>query len=199
MTKNDLEPISPVEAKDMYLEARKQEVSKSTLDGYHYRLKHFIRWCEDVERIDNMNDLSGRDLQRYKTWRRDDGDLKPISLEGQLDALRIFIRWCGSIDAVDPDLHEKFEALMPKLDKSDEQSESLLEIDQAEALLEYQRKFEHASRPHAIMEILWHTGIRLGALHSLDLDDYDEEHERLALRHRPESDTPSRTGKKGSG
>ncbi|WP_049893247.1 tyrosine-type recombinase/integrase [Natronococcus jeotgali] len=197
MTKNDLEPISPAEAKNMYLDARKQEVSQSTLDGYHYRLKHFIRWCEEVERIDNMNDLSGRDLQRYKTWRRDDGDLKPISLEGQLDALRIFIRWCGSIDAVEPDLHEKFEALMPKLEKTDEQSETILEVDQAEALLEYQRKFEHASRPHIIIEILWHTGIRLGALHSLDLDDYDEEHERLALRHRPESETPLKNGKEG--
>lgn len=100
-----------------------------------------------------MSDLSGRDLQRFKTWRRDD-DLKPISLEGQLDALRIFIRWCGSIDAVDPDLHEEFEALMPSLDKTDEQSETILDTEQAETLLAYQRKFEYASRSHVIGEIL---------------------------------------------
>ncbi|WP_158055326.1 tyrosine-type recombinase/integrase [Halorussus halophilus] len=197
MTKEQLEPISPAEAKEMYLDARKREVSKSTLDGYHYRLKHFIRWCEQVEGIENMNNLSGRDLQRFKTWRRDDGDLKPISLEGQLDALRIFIRWCGSIDAVEPNLHEKFEALMPKLDKTDEQSESILDTEQAEALLEYQRKFEHASRPHVIIELLWHTGIRLGALHALDVDDYDEEAERISLRHRPETGTPLKNGKEG--
>jgi integrase len=144
-----------------------------------------------------MNTLSGRDLQRYKTWRRDDGDLKPISLEGQLDALRIFIRWCGSIDAVEQDLHEKFEALMPKLDNTDEQAESILETEQAEALIEYQRKFEYASRPHVIVEILWHTGIRLGTLHALDIDDYDEENERLIIRHRPESGTPLKNGKEG--
>lgn len=196
MTK-ELEPISPVEAKEMYLNARKQEVSQSTLDGYNYRLKHFIRWCEKVESIENMNDLSGRDLQRYKTWRWDDGDLKPISLEGQLDALRIFIRWCGSIDAVEPDLHEKFEALMPQLDKNDEQSDTILEVEQAESLLKYQRKFEYASRSHVIVEILWHTGIRLGALHALDVDDYDEEHERLEIYHRPESGTPLKNGQEG--
>lgn len=55
-----LEPITPAEAKQMYLDARKHEVSESTIDGYHYRLKHFIRWCEDVEDINNMNDLGGR-------------------------------------------------------------------------------------------------------------------------------------------
>lgn len=197
MTKNELEPISPVEAKEMYLDARKQEVSQSTLDGYHYRLKHFIRWCKEVEGIENMNTLSGRDLQRYKTWRRDDGDLKPISLEGQLDALRIFIRWCGSIDAVEQNLHEKFEALMPKLSKTDEQSEAILDGEEAETLLEYQRRFEYACRAHVITEILWHTGVRLGALHSLDVEDFDEEHERLEFTHRPDEETPLKNGQEG--
>jgi len=194
----ELEPISPAAAKEMYLEARKNEVSKSTLDGYHYRLKHFIRWCENVEGIDNMNELSGRDLQRFKTWRRDDGDLKPITLSGQLDALKIFIRWCGSIDAVEKDLYEKFEALIPDLKKSDEQSETILDADAAEALLEYQRKFEWASRAHVIIELLWHTGIRLGSLHALDVSDYEAEGERIKIRHRPDTDTPLKNGEEGA-
>ncbi|WP_336035168.1 tyrosine-type recombinase/integrase [Halobacterium yunchengense] len=181
----------------MYLEARKNEVSESTLSGYHYRLKHFIRWCQDVEGLDNLNDLSGRDLQRFKTWRRDDGGLKPITLQGQLDALRIFIRWCGSIDAVEQDLHEKFDALMPELKKTDEQSESILRSDAAGELLEYQRKFEWASRAHVIMELLWHTGIRLGTLHSLDVDDYDPDGERVELHHRPDTGTPLKNGREG--
>jgi hypothetical protein len=49
MTTDELHPIPPAEAKEMYLDARKNEVSQSTLDGYHYRLKHFIRWCDEVE------------------------------------------------------------------------------------------------------------------------------------------------------
>ncbi len=193
----EIEPISPAAAKEMYLEARKNEVSESTLSGYHYRLKHFIRWCQDVEGLDNLNDLSGRDLQRFKTWRRDDGGLKPITLQGQLDALRIFIRWCGSIDAVEQDLHEKFDALMPELKKTDEQSESILRSDAAGELLEYQRKFEWASRAHVIMELLWHTGIRLGTLHSLDVDDYDPDGERVELHHRPDTGTPLKNGREG--
>lgn len=197
MTNQELEPITPDEAKEMYLEARKNEVSQSTLDGYHYRLKHFIRWCESVEDIGNMNQMTGRLLQKFKTWRRDDGDLKPITLEGQLDALRVFIRWCESIDAVEQDLSEKFEALMPQLKKTDEQSEAILDGEEAEALLEYQRKFEYASRAHVIIEILWHSGMRLGALHSLDVDDYDAEEERLEVYHRPNSETPLKNGDEG--
>jgi site-specific recombinase XerD len=193
----ELEPISPAEAKKMYLDTRKREVSQSTLDGYHYRLKHFIRWCEEVEGIENMNTLSGRDLQRFKTWRRDDGGLKPVTMESNLDTLRLFIRWCESIDAVTQDLHEKIEALMPTLDKSDEQSESILTTEEAEELIEHQRRFEYASRPHLIMEILWHTGIRLGALRALDVDDFDGEDERLNVCHRPDTETRLKNGSEG--
>jgi site-specific recombinase XerD len=197
MTDEALEPITPAEAKEMYLDARKGEVSQSTLDGYHYRLKHFVRWCDDVEGIDNLNDLSGRDLQRFKTWRRDDGDLKAITLEGNLDALRVFLRWCGTIDAVNSDLHEKLSVLLPSLDKEEEQSSAMLEPSDAKAVLSYLRKFQWASRTHVILEVLWHTGIRLGTLHALDLSDYDGDDERLEIVHRPESDTPLKNGDEG--
>jgi integrase len=190
-----LEPISPAEAKEMYLDARKHEVSQSTLDGYHYRLKHFIRWCDEVAGIDNMNDLTGRKLQKFKTWRRDDGDLKPVTLEGNLDALRVFIRWCESIDAVPVGLHEKI--VMPVLKKEDEQAETILESDEAGELLDYLHRFEYATRPHLILEILWITGMRLGTLRALDVCDYNSEEERLRLRHRPDTGTPLKNGKEG--
>ncbi|WP_188786763.1 site-specific integrase, partial [Halobellus salinus] len=77
---DDLEPIEPAEAKEMYLEQRKQEVSDATIQAHHYRLNQFVRWCTEVEGLDNLNTLSGRDLQRFKVWRRDDGDLNNVTL-----------------------------------------------------------------------------------------------------------------------
>jgi len=195
MSQTELEPISPAEAKEMYLNARKGEVSESTLSGYHYRLKHFIRWSKDVEDLDNMNDLSGRKLQKFRAWRRDDGDLKPITLQGQLDALRIFVRWCESIDGVEQGLHEKI--TMPVLSKSDEQREETLHTEEAEKVLDYLRRFEYASRAHIILELLWHTGMRLGALRSLDLEDYDSDNQHLTLCHRPKQETPLKNGPEG--
>lgn len=138
--------------KKIHLDTRKHEVSQSTLDGYHYRLKHFIRWCEP-EGIDNTNDLSGRDLYRFKTWHRDDGDLTPLSLGSQLDTLRMFIRWCESIDAVEEKLHKITDTPIPTLIKSPLALRGLL------SGLGFATSFRHRSRrlqqAHRSLDRLW--------------------------------------------
>lgn len=85
---DQLEPIRPLEAKEMYLRERRTDASDATIKAHDYRLGHFIRWC-DIEEIDDLNELSGRDLHRYKLWRQDDGDLNQVSLKTQMDTLRV--------------------------------------------------------------------------------------------------------------
>ena len=191
---HDLEPLPPEQAKEMYEQERKGEVSERTLQAHHYRLVHFMRWC-DQECIDNMNDLTGRKLHEYRLWRKDDGDLNAVSLRTQLETLRVFIRFCETIDAVPAELHDKI--LLPTLSNGDEQREEILRTEQAEAVLDYLRRFEYASRAHVVLELLWHTGIRLGALHALDLDDYHRDEERLEVRHRPDAGTALKNGSEG--
>lgn len=192
--KHDLEPLSPERAKDMYHDEREREVSERTLQAHHYRLVHFIRWC-DQEDIDNMNDLSGRKLHEYRLWRKNDGDLNPVSLRTQLETLRVFIRFCETIDAVPSGLHEKI--LLPTLSNDDEQREEILRSEQAKGVLEYLRQFEYASRTHVVLELLWHTGIRLGSLLALDVNDYDPDEQRLELHHRPETGTSLKNSGEG--
>jgi len=187
MSKDNLEPIEPADAKEMYLKQREKEVSNSTIQAHHYRLKHFVRWCTDVENIENLNALSGRDLQRYKMWRRDDGDLNNVTLVTQLSTIRVFIRWCEQIDAVATGTHEKI--LMPSLAKNEDRRTAMLAPEDADQLIEYLRQFEFATRTHALIELLWLTGMRIGAAHSIDLDDYDREEQYIELRHRPEYGT----------
>lgn len=184
---DELEPIEAAEAKQMYLEQRKEEVSESTLQAHHYRLKHFVRWCEEVVKIQNLNSLSGRDLQKYKMWRREDGNLNNVTLQTQLSTIRVFIRWCERVDAVEEGVHEKI--LFPKLGKTEDRRDVKLDAENGDRLLEYLRHLETATRTHALIEVLWHTGIRLGAVHSLDLNDYDPEEMYLELHHRPETAT----------
>lgn len=191
---HNLEPLSPEQAKEMYEQEREGEVSERTLQAHHYRLVHFLRWCEQ-EGIDNLNDLTGRKLHEYRLWRKDDGDLNAVSLRTQLETLRVFIKFCETIDAVQQDLHDKI--LLPTLSNEDEQREEILRSEQAENVLDYLRRFEYASRGHTVLELLWHTGIRLGSLHALDLEDYDPEAERLRVRHRPGTETSLKNGGEG--
>ncbi|MFB6140802.1 MAG: tyrosine-type recombinase/integrase [Halosimplex sp.] len=191
MPKETLEPLSPAKAKEMFIAEREGQVAERTVQADHYRLKHFIRWCENND-IDNMNDITGRKLHEYRLWRRDDGDLNKVSLRTQLKSLRVFIRWCESINAVVEGLHEKI--LLPTPSKQEEQREETLRSGQAEEVLEYLRNFEYASRSHALLELIWHTGIRIGALQALDLNDYDGEAERLQLCHRPDTGTALKNG-----
>lgn len=184
---DDLEPIEPAEAKEMYLEQRKQEVSEATIQAHNYRLKHFVRWCTEVEGLDNLNSLSGRDLQRFKVWRRDDGDLNNVTLVTQLSTLRVFIKWCERVDAVEDDLHDKI--LFPSLSKHEDQRDAMLDPEDAKGLIQYLRKFELGTRRHALIEVLWHTGMRIGAAHGLDLEDYDPGEQSLEIRHRPDEGT----------
>lgn len=186
MTDNNLEPLAPTEAKDMFLADRRGQVADRTVQADDYRLRHFIRWTQ-VSDIENLNTLSGRDLHKFRLWRKEDGDLTKISLRTQLKTLRVFIRWCESINAVPEGLHEKI--LLPNPSADEERREETLRADQADDVLAYLRRFEYASRAHTLIELLWHTGLRIGAVHSLDLDDFDPQEARLDLHHRPKTGT----------
>jgi len=191
----ELEPIGPAEAKEMYLEQRKQEVSESTIQAHHYRLKQFIRWCEQVEEITNLNEITGRDLQRYNLWRREDDDLDNVTMVTQLSTLRVFIRWCENIDAVASGTHEKI--LLPSLSKNEDRRTTMLDAEAASQLIEYLRQFDFSTRTHALVELLWHTGMRIGAAQGLDVKDYDPKEQYVELHHGSNSGT--RLKNKGEG
>ncbi len=182
-----LEPIDPESALDLYLTDREHETSQATIYSHRSRLGHFLRWCEQ-QGITNLNDITGRDLHYFRLWRRDEGDLKPVTEKTQMDTLRVFIRWLESIEGVEQDLHSK--VLSPDLGDGDNVRTVMLDSDSAEAILNHLNKFEYASRPHVILTLLWHTMMRVGAAHALDLEDYDPENQSLSVVHRPETGTP---------
>ncbi|SFR75877.1 Site-specific recombinase XerD [Halogeometricum rufum] len=192
---NDLEPIDPPTAVEMYLQERSQELADASHQAHRYRLNHFLRWCEEVEHVDNLNELTGRKLHQYRLWRREDGDLSNVSLKTQMDTLRVFVRFCERIDAVTRNLHEA--VVSPSLSPGEDHKEVMLESDDAEELLAHLERFEYASFQHAMFTLLWHTGMRLGAIRSIDVNDYDPTQSRVRLRHRPAEDTPLKNGNEG--
>jgi len=194
-TRNDkLESIEPSSARELFLQHKTTGCAESTVQSYTYQTEHFIRWCDENE-VENMNELTGRDLQEYRLWRQEDSDLKKITLNQQMSTIRVFLKWCGSIEAVPADLYEK--VMVPRVRPQDERNDETLDSDVAEEILDYLSTYQYASREHAVFALLWETGIRIGAANSLDVEDVDTDGERINLIHRPEQGTQLKNGTDG--
>lgn len=189
-----LEPIDPETAVELYLNDRESELSKRSQYGHKSRLGHFIRWC-DGQDLENLNELSGRDLHRFRLWRRADGDLAPISEKTQMDTLRVFIRWCATIDAVPSDLHAK--VVSPSMSDEEEAKDVMVDAEVAEQILDYLSSYEYASARHVCFLLMWRALLRRGAVRTLDVGDYDAEEMSIEVKHRPETDTPIKNKTRG--
>lgn len=190
----NLEPIEPQEALDLYLADRENSVAEATIYSHRSRLGHFVRWCIE-QGMTNLNELTGRILHEYRIWRRNEGDLSKVTEKTQMDTLRVFVKWLESVDGVEPNLHEK--VLSPTLTGDDNIRDVMLDSDRADEVLAHLRKYEYASRPHAVLGLMYHTMMRVGAVHALDLADYDSKEQSLEVVHRPDTGTPIKNQKQG--
>lgn len=127
-----LEPINPHHALDLYLTDRDNEVTEATLYSHSSRLGHFVKWCRR-NGIENLNELSGRNLHEYRLWRREEGDLSPVTEKTKIDTLRVFVEWLETIDAVPPDLHTLVRS--PMLSEKENVRDVMLEPDRADQIL----------------------------------------------------------------
>lgn len=192
--KTQLDPIEPRDAQELYLKHKATEVTEKTLKAHKYRTNHFIQWCKD-NGIDNLNVLTGRNLQEYRLWRQDDGDLAKITLNQQMSTIRVFLKWCGSVEAVSANLYEK--VMVPRVSDAESRRDETLRSETAEVILDHLSRFHYASIEHAVVAVLWETGIRLGAANSLDIQDVDIDQEWIQVGHRPETDTMLKNGSGG--
>lgn len=177
--------MSPEEAVNLYMEDRHDELSKTTRRKYGYQLNAFTKWC-DEKGVNNLNELTGRKLQEFKDWRGE--QVKPLTLKNNLWTVKSLVQFCEHIDSVPEGVHRKVR--LPKIDQSDEVKENAFHVDNAKEVLEHLAKFEYASLRHALFLTLWKTGIRMGTLQALDVDDFEPDRNTLKLRHRPKTGTP---------
>jgi len=191
---NELEPIDPGTAVEMYIQSRERELADATLYSHRSRLGFFTQWCDD-EQIENLNNLSGRDLHRYRLWRRSEGDLAPTTEKTQMDTVRVFIRWLETIDGVKNDLHIKVQS--PTLKPGENVRDKIIDSEPAAEILTYLSKYQYAGYGHVVFLLLWKTMMRRGSLRSLDVEDYNPEEQYLSVKNRPNTGTRLKNGDKG--
>jgi len=193
-SEEQIESIAPAHALDLYLDDKRRDCRESTVGSHRSRLSFFVEWCEEQD-IDDMSTLTAKDLHEYRVWRRE--DLNVVSEKTQMDTLRVFIEWCESIDAIESGLFRKVKS--PSIPDGENASESVIHADRARDVLDYLNKYEYATTEHVAWLVLVETGMQMGALHALDVDDYapDADEPHLNIVHRPETGTPIKNGVKG--
>jgi len=190
----ELIEIAPEEALERYLMHREPEVSEQTLQSHEYRLNHFIKWCNQ-NGIEEMGDLSARDLQDFRYWRQKDGGLNDVTMHTQMTTLKVFLKWAGDYEAVPQQFFERLR--IPKLPRDQNSRDSKISPERAENILKYLQCYEYASKKHTLFSLLWHTGIRVGAARALDLRDFHKDDRYIEIHHRPDTGTPLKNGING--
>lgn len=179
----NLQSIEPSEAARLFHESRVGDVSARTHELDKKRVGSFVEWLE-AEDIGDMTDVTARTVHE---WRLSEAkDVAASTMRMRVSTVRLFVRFCESIDAMPEGTAER--VMLPNPES--EVSTTMLDPERAEAMLDYYKQFDYASRKHAMLAVLWHTGVRTGTIHGLDVDDLQEGHDRLRVRHRPDTDTP---------
>ena len=187
--------LSPRDAKERYLRRRKSDSTEKSVDGWEYRLKLFVEWCEGIG-IAQVSDLRGYDLDEYYELRS--ANVAPVTLEGEMWTLKMFFEFLEDIEAVEDGLAERVR--IPDIDAEERSSDTKLHADDAKLLLTHYRQSEddYGTRQHVFLELAWFTGARQGGLRALDIRDVHlDENPYVSFRHRPDSGTPLKNKRRG--
>lgn len=184
--------VHPRKARNDYFDARRGSIKESSLRSYEYPTKHFVEFLGQ-RGIDSMQDVDGYVLQQWILDRKAD-DIKPITVHNNVKHVARFIRWCESSEIVPQGVADKME--IPEVSDAETTSDDILGPDTAETIITYLEQYEYATRQHALISFLWHTGCRVSAAMSLDVDDFVPREGYVSFRDRKTAGTPLKNGEK---
>jgi site-specific recombinase XerD len=187
----DLQPLSPEDGVERFLRMREKNGNRdSTYKNDVTRMNHFLEWCQEVEEVGNLNDLTGRRLSDFVSWRCE--QVSKVTVEKQISTVREALRFWANIEAVPQGMAERIYA--PQLNDVDDARGVHLEPERAEEILSMLDRFHYASRRHVVLALLWRTGMRRSAIRSLDVDDLEPDDHAVRLEHRIEQGTRLKNG-----
>jgi site-specific recombinase XerD len=186
--RSDPADLSIPEAVDRWLRRKRGSLADATVREYGYRLERFREFC-DEEGIDRVGVLHPLDFDDYLAYREQLG-VQPITITKHFTTIAEFVGYLEDLGAVDDGLSDAIpDVSVPEGGAVDD---VMLEPADGDALIEHYRNSDadYGGRQHAILEVIWFVGCRLGALRGLDLGDIDVQDSSLAFVHRPDTGTP---------
>jgi integrase/recombinase XerC len=143
-----------------------RRLSPHTEAAYRRDLDALTAWC-DAERIAGWKQLDNFHIRTFAAREHRDG-LGPRSIQRRLSALRGFFNYLIREDVIDANPAADIRA--PKAPK---RLPKTLDVDQVASLLERRPTDALSKRDHAMLELLYSSGLRLAELAGLDVVDLD--------------------------
>ena len=194
-----LEPLSPEEGVEKYIEWKEGEIRPQTIDEYETKLGHFLDYCDSND-IDNLNNLSGRDIKEYSRYRRDEtkpngGELSSNTLKDDMYILQEMCRFLAEIEAVYEDLFKKVD--IPSLEAGEGVRNIRIDSDHLNQIIEHLETYEYATREHIIWCLFTETGRRPSDIYALDIEDHYSKDDKPYIKICHREETQLKNGKKG--
>ncbi|MFB6127182.1 MAG: tyrosine-type recombinase/integrase [Halolamina sp.] len=167
------------------------DVEDATGDTY----PHLFQRVAGADSPDGAHEYVGAGDDPDTVEERDEADrssagTSPSSLHNEMETLKAHIEYLERIEAVEDGLSEKVH--VPTVPEEERSRDTRLSTDQALTLLKHYRNDDvmYGSRFHVTLELFWHTGARMGAIHGIDLQDFDPGERCVEFVHRPNTGTP---------
>ncbi len=147
------------------LRNRPEGISPYTVRGYLTDLKRFAAWFDKTNGEPmRLRDVTPVDVRDYKAHMQTVDRLKPATINRHLAALRTYFSW-----AIDEGLLAENPVRVRNVEEPETAPRSISEREYHRLLRSVQK---HGSkRDIAIVQLLRHSGLRVGELCSLDLED----------------------------
>ncbi|WP_435143851.1 tyrosine-type recombinase/integrase [Halobaculum sp. P14] len=187
---NNPDEVSPREAADRWLSKRGVDCSDTTIATYWYRIKKIVDFCEERD-IDRLSELTPWALDEFDSEMRGRGPEK-VTLSKEYRTMNKWLEWAENIGIARESISEVLDP--PETTKEEEVNRDRLEPAIAKSTIRAFRSqpvgADRATLPHTILELLWWTGARMGAIRGIDRSDIDLEEGTIEFYHRPETETP---------
>ncbi|WP_424008697.1 tyrosine-type recombinase/integrase [Haloferax denitrificans] len=186
-------PLRLGEALDKHEEIqRSNDRAELTIESHRSRLKKFGMWLL-IQGVEETTDIQPQHFEDYRIQRAK--NVKKVTVKTHMDTIRVWIRNMETYRAVPEGLSEFVRS--PELTGSEGQRSDHLPVERGDRILENVRKYMWGSMEHVVYELWWAAAIRLGGVHSLDVDDFNPKKGYVQLKHRPESGTTLKNREKG--
>jgi integrase len=186
---------NPIEAYyAQYLE-RRQNRSPATRAQYKRTLPEFIVFAVEFG-VDYPEELSTAVVEGYIDELFDAYD-RDATILTYTKNVRAWLAWLEKRTPCD----EELPALLTQdeLGLSPKARDEAIPVDEATDILDQLRKQRHGTALHALMELFWNVGSRIGGARSLDLSDVHLQENELRFLHRPETGTRLKNGDSSDG